>query len=120
MTRSFECRRIIMKLNIKYARTYGSDRMTSQSEWHIAGNIDGSPVKIFYLDSGNNAEHDRKTELSVTTKNPKHEVALLDWIDRKGEDVFMEILKLGVSVSIGRPQQTTPNSKKSFGGPKRM
>jgi hypothetical protein len=105
-----------MKLNIKTIHYHGrTDKRTTQTEWHVTGDIDGDPVEFCYLDCGNNAEYDRESGLSMTAgKQKKYEQALLDWIEGVGGRILMD-LKSGEIVDLRRPAPEGSKSKKNPG-----
>ncbi|MCE9508130.1 MAG: hypothetical protein K8R48_07450 [Alphaproteobacteria bacterium] len=104
-----------MKLNVKTIHYHGrTDKITTQTEWHVTGDIDGDPVAFRYLDVGNNAEYDTEAGLSMTMeKQRKYGRALLDWIERD-ESVLMD-LKPGSSVELRKPSSSGPESKRNPG-----
>jgi len=105
-----------MKLNVKTIHYHGrTDKMTTQTEWHVTGDIDGDPVDFHYLDAGNNAEYDTEAGLSMTmAKQKKYGRALLDWIERD-ESVLMD-LRPGASVELRKPPPSGPKSQRNPGG----
>ncbi len=72
-----------MKFVVTGINISGSDKGTSQSEWRIAGTLDGTPVELRYLDEGNNAEYDTCTEferLSPAGQEMPWEEDMHEWI----------------------------------------
>lgn len=68
-----------MHMKIEDVFSYGSDRMTTQTQWHIQASINGQPVDIFYLDAGNNAEY--KEDLRVTAPTQACKDAIEAWYE---------------------------------------
>ncbi len=97
-----------MKLTIKSIDSHGrSDKRTTQTEWHVSGDIDGTAVEFSYLDAGNNAEYDLEVDFSMTKgKGKGYEGVLLRWIAE--DESRLVDLKAGGSVDLRNADPKPP------------
>ncbi len=92
-----------MQMKITDVFSYGSDTLTTQTQWHIQATIEGQPVDIFYLDQGNNAEYRETFSVSAPTAALKEAVEA--WYER-GDDITR--LEAGDVVSLKEEPQACP------------
>ncbi len=105
-----------MQMKITDVFSYGSDTLTTQTQWHIQASIDGQPIDIFYLDAGNNAEYAEDFGVSAPTAALK--AAVEAWYER-GDDLTR--LEAGDVVSLTQEPQarpTPPSATKRLAGPR--
>lgn len=74
-------------------------------EWYIEGDIDGRPVSMTYLDSGNNAQYDTSTVLNIDASNDRDQEAIENWFD---ESLLSD---LGKGSVIDLPEPKAPAKK---------
>ena len=77
-----------MQMKIADVFSYGSDRLTTQTQWHIQVTIGGQPADIFFLDAGNNAEY--AEDLRITAPTPAAKEAIESWYEQGGDFTRLE------------------------------
>lgn len=95
-----------MQVKIADVFSYGSDRLTTQTQWHIQATIGGQPADIFYLDAGNNAEY--AEDLRVTAPTAAVKDAIESWYEQGGDFTRLEAGDVIDLVPAAAPAPVTP------------